>query len=195
MKRYSKLQPQGSPKTVIKRDRNGNPKTAILPDGKIYFFNSSNKQWVKPQSRLSKKERKRVQNVGIHYEELRKNPTTAEQAFRSILRDSGIQHEFQRPVKLDTGFRYIDFYFPQLRLAIEIDGGYHKDLAQETKDRQREQEILSKLPVTFLRFSNEQVLDKPEVLLEALFDYIRKKLRCKGINLTENEFKPVIEVL
>jgi leucyl-tRNA synthetase len=116
---------------------------------------------------------------------LRQNATTAERAFRSLLRDVGIQHYFQKPVKVDNGYRYIDFYFPHLRLAIEIDGSYHNDPSQQIKDQEREEEIIEKLPVTFIRFTNQQVLDNPELLLDTLFGHIRNKFIRKGIILNE----------
>jgi leucyl-tRNA synthetase len=182
MKRYSKLQT----KKIVKKDKEGNFKSVVLPDGKSYYFDKPSKKWVLIPP-VIKKKKLHIPKNGPHYDTLRKNATTAERAFRSLLRNMGMNHEFQKPVKVNNGYRYIDFYFPHIRLAIEIDGGYHNDPSQQIKDHEREKEIIDKLPVTFIRFTNQQVLNNPEVLIDALFGYVKQKYIRKGIILS-NEF-------
>jgi len=98
-----------------------------------------------------------------------------------LLRDCGIQHEFQKPVKINSHFRYIDFYFPQLRLAIEIDGAYHDTEEQQQADIQREQEIKQKFPIEFIRCSNDVVMANPLMILDILFEKMKQNKTRKGI--------------
>ena len=51
----------------------------------------------------------------------------------------------------------LDFYCHKLRLAIEIDGGYHLRREQRLKDRERT-EYLKSISIRVIRFTNEQVL-------------------------------------
>lgn len=63
-----------------------------------------------------------------------------------------------------TGRFVFDFWCPEQRLAIELDGGYHEEAEQTVKDIDRDQEI-RKFGVQFLRFTNEEILTNlPDVL-------------------------------
>ena len=50
----------------------------------------------------------------------------------------------------------VDFYCPELMLAIEIDGKYHHQNETATKDIKRQKRI-EELGVTFLRFTDSEV--------------------------------------
>lgn len=61
---------------------------------------------------------------------------------------------FRRQYSID---RYVvDFYCPELRLAIEIDGGYHSSPDMKEYDPAR-QSAVEGLGIKFLRFSNKEV--------------------------------------
>lgn len=47
---------------------------------------------------------------------------------------------------------YLDWYIPELNLAIEFDEPYHKSDTQQKKDIEREMHIVSKLGCKFLRY-------------------------------------------
>jgi very-short-patch-repair endonuclease len=54
--------------------------------------------------------------------------------------------------------RYVlDFYCPELRLAIEVDGPIHEFPEAVRRDRKRQKEI-ERHGIRFLRFTNDQVL-------------------------------------
>jgi very-short-patch-repair endonuclease len=97
---------------------------------------------------------------------LRNNSTKAEiHLWCELLRAKkmmGYSFLRQRPI-----FRYIaDFMCKDLKLIIEVDGGYHQERVAE--DEQRDKDLLE-LGYTTLRFSNEEVLED----LNAVEDRIR----------------------
>lgn len=87
---------------------------------------------------------------------MRDNPTQAEAVFWDYARCKGFGFEVERQVPY--GKRIIDFYVKRIRLAIEIDGGYHTTEEQKLKDKERTKELEAG-GVTIIRFSNEHVLN------------------------------------
>ena len=81
--------------------------------------------------------------------------TPAEKTLWVYLRDKkfmGIKFRRQHPIS-----RFIaDFYCHELKLVIEIDGGYHDDREQHELDTGRENE-LKELGLTIIRFRNEEI--------------------------------------
>ncbi len=92
--------------------------------------------------------------------QLRKNMTATERVFWSVVKSSKLGVVIRRQVPiLDY---VVDFYIKELGIAIEIDGGFHKDNALEDGMRQAR---IEKLGVKFIRYSNEDILGKlPQVL-------------------------------
>jgi very-short-patch-repair endonuclease len=111
--------------------------------------------------------------------ELRKNPTEAEEILWSYLRDrqlEGVKFRRQHPLK-----KYApDFYAHELKLAIELDGGYHNDKVQKFYDKDRE-EIITSYKIIVLRFKNEEVVCNIEYVLSVIVDMIKniKSLKKK----------------
>ena len=95
---------------------------------------------------------------------LRKNQTQAEIEFWNQVRNRRFcQLKFTRqfPIPYNffgstTNYFIVDFYCNELKLIVEIDGDVHQ--FQKEFDAEREK-ILKKLGVSFVRFSNSQVLD------------------------------------
>jgi very-short-patch-repair endonuclease len=97
---------------------------------------------------------------------LRRNATMFERLLRSRLRDSrldGLNFRRQHP----AGPYVLDFYCPQLRLAIELDGGQHTHARQESHDRKRTA-WLQECGVTELRFWNTDVTKNLDGVLEKI---------------------------
>lgn len=72
------------------------------------------------------------------------------------------KYKFRR--QYSVGRYVIDFYCPELKLAIEIDGGYHftDDIKEYDGARQK---YIESFGIKFLRFSNNEVLvNLPKVL-------------------------------
>ena len=91
---------------------------------------------------------------------LRKNSTAAERRLWSILRSrqmSGLKFLRQYGV----GPYILDFYCPELRLAIEVDGGQHADICGQQHDAHRDR-YLKDLEIRVIRFWNSDVLQNIE---------------------------------
>ena len=101
---------------------------------------------------------------------LRENMTNSELILWEKLRDNqfhGLKFRRQHPIH-----KYIaDFYCHKLKLIIEIDGGYHKDQAQNEYDNERDG-ILKFNDLNVLRFTNEDVENNLIGVLAKLKEYI-----------------------
>ena len=73
----------------------------------------------------------------------------------------------------------IDFYSPELKLAIELDGGIHNEPNQKIYDAER-QKYLEAVGITFLRFTNEEFVDNGDYASNKIKEAI-KKLTSKEI--------------
>jgi len=72
-----------------------------------------------------------------------------------LLNDTEIQFTTQQLVRKEDGGGYlIDLYFPQFKLAVEIDESHH--LSNEEADRLREREIIASTEVEFFRIKCDQ---------------------------------------
>ncbi len=94
---------------------------------------------------------------------LRRTSNLSEQLLWQQLRNSKFEIRFRR--QFSVGFYILDFYAPKARLAIEIDGGIHE--LQHEYDQHRQSEIES-LGISFLRFSDYEVLFEIENVLEKI---------------------------
>ncbi len=67
----------------------------------------------------------------------------------------------------------IDFYCPEVRLAIELDGDSHFTPEATANDKQRQQYVES-FGVRFLRFANEEVYANLEGVIDVIATAISK---------------------
>lgn len=107
----------------------------------------------------------------------REHPTRAERALAAILGELGggtLDGEFRR--ECVCGRWIVDFYFPAVRLAIEVDGGYHRSMLQRSRDLFKAAE-LEAAGVTLVRLTNEEVLGERERLVGKLRDAWRAARR------------------
>lgn len=114
--------------------------------------------------------------------ERREHPTRAERALAAILgelNEGTLEGRFQR--EWVCGGRWIvDFYFPMVRLAIELDGGYHRfSTVQRSWDLFKESALKS-AGVMLLRLTNEEVFVDRDRLLTKLRHAWRTALRNAG---------------
>ncbi len=111
-------------------------------------------------------------------DERREHPTRAERALAAILsglNQGALDGRFRR--EWVCGGRWIvDFYFPEVRLGIEVDGGYHRSTTQKGWDLFKESGLES-AGVTLLRLTNEEVFGNRELLLGKLRQAWRTALR------------------
>jgi very-short-patch-repair endonuclease len=98
--------------------------------------------------------------------ELRNNATPAEASLWTLLKGKSLggkkfrrQHSF--------GNYILDFYCPEERIAIELDGQGHFEASQAEYDRERDL-FLEYFGIKVLRFENKVVWENPEGLLESV---------------------------
>lgn len=66
-----------------------------------------------------------------------------------------------------SGRWIVDFFFPEIRLAIEVDGSIHNTPDQQAKDRKKDQDC-ERFDITILRISNAEVFGDRERLVGKL---------------------------
>ncbi|MFH1252456.1 MAG: endonuclease domain-containing protein [bacterium] len=102
--------------------------------------------------------------------ELRKKGTLAEVILWKYIKHKAIKgYEFHRQVPIDDYI--VDFYCHELKLAIEIDGISHDNKLRYDRRRQKR---LEELGVNVIRFSDEDVRNQTESVLEVLKNEIDK---------------------
>lgn len=103
--------------------------------------------------------------------ELRNRPSKAEIVLWGYLRKSQLlDMKFRR--QQGVGRFVVDFYCPDLKLAIEVDGDTHYKKSEIIRDRQRQRWIES-LGIHVIRFTNDQVIQDTYTVLCALRVFIR----------------------
>ena len=103
---------------------------------------------------------------------LRQDMTLAEKILWNELRNKKLLGiKFRRQHALD---QYVaDFYYHELKLVIEIDGGIHLNVEQRKKDRERSTE-LAKIDISVMRLKNEDIFKRLEWTLEQIKKQIKK---------------------
>jgi very-short-patch-repair endonuclease len=97
---------------------------------------------------------------------LRSQMPLAEQIIWERLRERQVLGcKFRRQYSIDVFV--IDFYAPQLKLAIEIDGESHTGEQAQDYDAERQMFLESK-GTRFLRFTNQQVMENLDQVIETI---------------------------
>jgi very-short-patch-repair endonuclease len=102
--------------------------------------------------------------------QLRKDMTDAEKLLWSRIRYKhikGFQFYRQKPM----GKFIVDFYCPKANLVIELDGGQHYSEDGIEKDKIRD-DFMSKMGIKVLRFSDREVFENIEAVLEKIWSYL-----------------------
>ena len=111
---------------------------------------------------------------------LRRSQTDAEKKLWSILRNRQLLDvKFRRQFSISQYI--IDFYCPQCRLGIEADGGQHYDNNGKQKDERRTEE-LSEFGIKILRFSDHEILNNIEGVIEVILKEIEKLIIPPHLN-------------
>ncbi|MBI5643029.1 MAG: endonuclease domain-containing protein [Deltaproteobacteria bacterium] len=104
---------------------------------------------------------------------LRNNMPKPEVLLWSKLKGKGLNgYKFRRQHSI--GSFIVDFYCPEFRLAIEVDGNSHFLDGAEEADRIRESEI-EKYGITFLRFTNNDICENLEVVIERISERLPER--------------------
>ena len=95
---------------------------------------------------------------------LRNNMPNAETGIWSKLKGRQLLgYKFRRQYSVD---RYVvDFYCPEMKLAVEIDGDGHFQNGAKNNDRRR-QAFIESFGIQFLRFTNEDVFKNLDGVIE-----------------------------
>ena len=103
-------------------------------------------------------------------QQLRKHMTDAENLLWSKLRGKqlkGLQFYRQKTI----GKYIVDFYCPKAHIVIELDGGQHYTESGQERDQLRE-EVLLNMGVKVLRFSDREVFDNLNGVMESIWSYL-----------------------
>ena len=103
---------------------------------------------TKIYNRIDQKEKRRI---------LRNNMPNAEKLIWEKLRRRQIKNKrFLR--QYSVGKYVIDFFCPEIKLAIEVDGDTHNSSEEIEYDKYRQSEI-ENLGIKFLRFKNDEIFE------------------------------------
>jgi very-short-patch-repair endonuclease len=117
---------------------------------------------TKHYNKKSEKEKRRT---------LRKEMTFCERIMWIHLRRKQLGVRFLRQYSIDH--YVIDFYCPELKLAIELDGSIHDKPDQKEYDVYR-QEYLEKYGITFLRITNDELMGNANMAFDRIEEVINK---------------------
>lgn len=109
--------------------------------------------------------------------ENRKNPTEAENTLWQRLRNNQLDIKVRRQHAIN-GF-IADFALTEIKLALEIDGEYHNEKQQKQYDEARTN-YLKEFGFDILRFTNDEVLQQTENVLETIKAEIKNRRQSKG---------------
>lgn len=82
-----------------------------------------------------------------------------------------IGYKFKRQYSIDKFI--IDFYCPELKLAVEIDGSIHELEENKIYDLER-QNYIEKYGIKFIRIKNEELLENPNKAFQRIEDKIKE---------------------
>jgi len=102
--------------------------------------------------------------------DLRKTTTKAEKIFWNVVRRKNLGFKFKRQFSVDN--YVVDFYCPDKKLAIELDGEIHK---QRIKYDEYRTNYLKAYGITEIRFLNKEISDNLENVVNKL-----NSLLCLG---------------
>ena len=103
---------------------------------------------------------------------LRNHATDAERILWSRLKGRQLLgYKFRR--QHGIGVFIVDFYCPESKLAIEIDGATHSTEAERQYDRRR-QEYIALYRIHFLRFTNSEVYSNLDRVLTVIAEAVTK---------------------
>ena len=103
--------------------------------------------------------------------ELRSNMTKAERLLWIQLKGKALNgYKFRRQHSI--GYYVTDFYCTKVKLAVEVDGPTHYNDEEAENDKER-QELIENLGVHFLRFTNDEVFET----LDTVIDRIKNKIK------------------
>ena len=137
-------------------------KSSFPYKGKVAFRRNDGKVQIAKMKNKPIHNRKHLESFR---KELRENLTPAEAFLWKNLQKRQLKgRKFRRQHSIENFI--VDFYCPEEKLIIELDGEIHKNATAEEKDRSRDKR-LEELGFKIIRFENKMVFDfLPSVLKE-----------------------------
>ena len=108
-----------------------------------------------------------LQNLKEFRRDLRNHSTVAEMFLWKKLKGRQVEGLLFRR-QFSVGGYILDFYCPELRLAIELDGEVHNQ--QIDYDKQRSRELLEQHNIKVLRYENHWVYDHLQYIYDDIHD-------------------------
>ena len=103
---------------------------------------------------------------------LRQNQTEAEKlVWRFLRKRQLLDTKFKRQFSVDHFV--IDFYCPELKLAVELDGASHNEPEKKKYDIKREN-YLKNFDVTFIRIKDEELFGNPNKAFAKIENEIKR---------------------
>ena len=109
---------------------------------------------------------------------MRRKPTQAERQFKNFLLslNGGVLRDKFKMQHVASGRWILDFFFPDIRLGVEIDGSVHRTHAQKRRDRQKDEDC-ARFDITLLRVTNSDVFGNKNALASKLRHGWREAMR------------------
>ena len=128
---------------------------------------------------LIKKRVYNIQKTKKQRKYLRRVETPAEKILWSFLRSKQLLGcKFYRQYGIESYI--IDFYCPKLKLALEADGAGHFSFSGKQSDVIRDAR-LDKLGIKLLRFSNVEIQEMTNEVVEVIYDFCSSIIKYKNI--------------
>jgi very-short-patch-repair endonuclease len=107
--------------------------------------------------------------------DLRNNASRGEVVLWSGLRKNGVGAKFRRQESI---FKFVvDFYCPELGLAVEVDGVHHENTVDYDNHRDS---ILESIGVRLLRFKDSEVIGNSELVLDKIRKIVAEMRETTG---------------
>jgi imidazole glycerol-phosphate synthase subunit HisF len=111
-------------------------------------------------------------NIFKNAHDLRNHETVAEKILWKYISKNQVGLKFRRQHPIN---KYVaDFYCHKIKLVIELDGSIHDQRGQREYDENREFE-LKEFGINILRFSNEDVFNRIDDVLDKINEYIKSR--------------------
>jgi len=107
----------------------------------------------------------------IFRRKLRNNATKPERILWKKLKSKQLGYKFRRQHGIESFI--VDFYCPELRIVIEIDGMSHDSPDQIEKDKLREQ-FFQQEKIKIIHINNDEILNNVDKVMECLDAKINK---------------------
>lgn len=125
------------------------------------------------------RKQKQTEWIAKTQKENNKKSTDSEKLlYKTTLKQFGKRVKKQFEITIKGHIYFLDFYIKSLKVAIEVDGGYHSTIEQSAKDRERDTNLAS-IGIKTIRIKNEQVTNQ-NCRDELLRIILSRKKKCKG---------------